>query len=271
MAVRRTRVRAALTGVGITARIRGDHRVLWLGAHQVLAGAMTGGQLAQFLLYAAFVGTSAAALSEMWGEVQRAAGAMERLAELLEAQPAIARTGAPLGAAATRARRRFDSSNVSFHYPSRPESCGAREFQSGGGARRDDRVRGAVGRGQEHDLSAAAALLRPGCGPRVDRWPATSRNCARRTSAPQIGLVPQDTVLFGASARENIRYGRPGASDEEIEAAARRGGGGRVPAPAAARVRHVPRRTRHAAFGRAAPAHRARACDSQESADSAAR
>ena len=94
--------------------------VLWLGVRQVLAGTMTGGQLAQFLLYAGFVGSSAAALTEMWGEMQRAAGAMERLSELLQARPTISAPAAP----AASCRRgcsgamRFD--NVTFHYPSRP-------------------------------------------------------------------------------------------------------------------------------------------------------
>jgi ATP-binding cassette subfamily B protein len=84
-AVRRTRVRAALTAIGITLVFAGITYVLWLGLRQVIAGTMTGGQIFQFLLYAGFVGSSAAALTEMWGEMQRAAGAMERLSELLQA------------------------------------------------------------------------------------------------------------------------------------------------------------------------------------------
>src|ERR1700681_699486 len=86
-AVQRTRVRALLTGIGTWLVFGGITFVLWLGAHAVLAGRMTGGELGQFLLYAGFVGSSAAALTEMWGEVQRAAGAMERLGELLAARP----------------------------------------------------------------------------------------------------------------------------------------------------------------------------------------
>src|SRR6202008_666778 len=89
----RTRVRATLTAVGIILVFGGIAFVLWLGAREVLAGSMSYGQLVQFLVYAVFVGTSAASLTEMWGEIQRAAGAMERLAELLAAPPNI---GAPL-------------------------------------------------------------------------------------------------------------------------------------------------------------------------------
>ena len=101
--------------------------VLWFGAHQVLARTLTGGQLAQFLVYAAIVGTSAAALSEMWGEVQRAAGATERLAELLEARPTISAPPRPLELPPRiRGAIRFD--NVTFHYPSRPESAALANF-----------------------------------------------------------------------------------------------------------------------------------------------
>src|SRR6202161_265380 len=114
-AVRRTRVRAALTAIGIMLVFAGITFVLWLGAHQVIAGTMTGGQLLQFLLYAGFVGTSAAALTEMWGEMQRAAGAMERLSELLQAQPTISAPAHPIDLPArVRGMIRFD--NVTFHY-----------------------------------------------------------------------------------------------------------------------------------------------------------
>ncbi len=119
-AVRRTKVRAALTAIGIMLVFGGITFVLWLGARQVISGTMTGGQLAQFLLYAAFVGTSAAALTEMWGEIQRAAGAMERLSELLQARPIISAPARPLELPArVQGRIRFD--NVTFHYPSRPQ------------------------------------------------------------------------------------------------------------------------------------------------------
>src|SRR5271155_1407884 len=126
-AIRRTRVRAALTAVGIMLIFAGITFVLWLGAQQVLAKTMTGGQLFQFLLYAGFVGSSAAALTEMWGEMQRAAGAMERLDELLQAHPTIGPPAHPvdLPVRVTGAMR-FD--NVTFHYPSRPDSSALANF-----------------------------------------------------------------------------------------------------------------------------------------------
>src|ERR1700691_1039562 len=126
-AIRRTRVRASLTAFGITLVFAAITIVLWIGVRQVLAGTMTGGQLLQILLYAGFVGSSALALTEMWGEMERAAGAMERLSELLHARPTI---GAPPHPAELPARvsgaLRFD--NVTFHYPSRPDSAALANF-----------------------------------------------------------------------------------------------------------------------------------------------
>jgi ATP-binding cassette subfamily B protein len=217
-AVRRTRVRALLTAVGVMLVFAGITFVLWLGAHQVLAGTMTGGQLLQFLLYALFVGSSAAALTEMWGEMQRAAGAMERLTELLEARPAIS---APLRPVDLPPRVqgiiRFD--NVTFHYPSRPETAALANFNLEVKPGETIAFVGPSGAGKSTTFQLLLRFYDPDSG-RVlidDRRLADLRPEDVRA---QIGLVPQETVLFGASARENIRYGRPAATDAEIEAAA---------------------------------------------------
>jgi len=217
-ALHRTKVRAALTGVGILLVFAAITGVLWLGAHQVLAGTMTGGQLAQFLTYAVFVGSSAAALSEMWGEMQRAAGAMERLSELLEARPAISAPANPLELPVkVRGQIRFD--NVSFHYPSRPESAALANFTLDVAPGETIAFVGPSGAGKTTTFQLLLRFYDPDAGSVLidDRRLADLRPEDIRA---QIGLVPQDTVLFGASARENIRYGRPGASDAEIEAAA---------------------------------------------------
>jgi ATP-binding cassette subfamily B protein len=217
-AMRRTKVRAALTAVGIMLVFAGITYVLWLGAHQVLAGTMTGGQLTQFLFYAAFVGSSAAALTEMWGELQRAAGAMERLAELLQARPAISAPPQPLELP-PRVRGAIRFENVSFHYPSRPESAALANFSLDVTPGETIAFVGPSGAGKSTTFQLLLRFYDPDSG-RVlidDRRLADLRPEDIRA---QIGLVPQDTVLFGASARENIRYGRPGASEAEIEAAA---------------------------------------------------
>jgi ATP-binding cassette subfamily B protein len=217
-AIRRTRARAALTGLGLGLVFAAITFVLWLGAHQVLAGTMTGGQLAQFLLYAGFVGTSAAALSEMWGEVQRAAGAMERIQELLQARPSITAPPRPLELPArVRGAIRFD--NVSFHYPSRPQSAALANFSVDVMPGETVAFVGPSGAGKSTTFQLLLRFYDPESG-RVLIDDRRLSDLRPEDIRAQIGLVPQDTVLFGASARENILYGRPGATDAEVEAAA---------------------------------------------------
>jgi ATP-binding cassette, subfamily B, bacterial len=217
-AVRRTKVRAALTAIGITMVFGGITLVLWLGARQVISGTMTGGQLGQFLLYAVFVGTSAAALTEMWGEIQRAAGAMERLSELLQAQPVIRAPERPLELPArVRGNIRFD--NVTFHYPSRPQQAALDSFSLEVNPGETIAFVGPSGAGKSTTFQLLLRFYDPDSG-RVLIDDKRLADLRPEDIRHQIGLVPQDTVLFGASARENIRYGRPTASDAEIEAAA---------------------------------------------------
>ena len=218
-ALQRSRVRAWMTAVGTMMIFAGVTYVLWLGAHAVLEGRMTFGQLSQFLIYAAFVATSAAALTEMWGEMQRAAGAMERLAELLEARSVIVAPSRPaMLPAPVRGNISFD--HVSFRYPSRPDTLALAGLtlviQSG----ETVAVVGPSGAGKSTSFQLLLRFYDPASGViRIDGIDISQLRPEELRR--QIGLVPQDTVLFGASARENIGYGRPGASNEEIEAAAR--------------------------------------------------
>ncbi len=217
-AIHRTRVRAALTAVGIMLILAAITYVLWLGAHQMLAGTMSGGQLLQFLLYAGFVGSSAAALTEMWGEVQRAAGAMERLAELLQARPTISAPPRPLELPPrVRGAIRFD--NVTFHYPSRPQIAALANFSLDVAAGETVAFVGPSGAGKSTTFQLLLRFYDPDSG-RVLIDDMRLSELRPEDIRRQIGFVPQDTVLFGASARENIRYGRPDASNAEIEAAA---------------------------------------------------
>ena len=133
--------------------------ILWFGAHEVLAGAMTGGRLAQFVLYAAFAAGSVAVLSEVWGEMQQAVGAAERLGEIMAVEPEIVSPANPKPLPEpARGEIRFD--DVSFVYPTRARHAGVRGSQLFACARRADRHRRPVGRGQDHDLQPDHALLR---------------------------------------------------------------------------------------------------------------
>jgi len=217
-AIRRNRMRALLTALGTMLVMAAITYVVWLASRKVIDGEMTGGQLGQFLLYAIVVSGSAAAMIEQWGEVQRAAGAMERLAELLHAKPAIAAPPRPalLPARASGALR-FEG--VRFNYPSRPgqPSLDGVDLEIAPGE--TVAVVGPSGAGKSTLLQLLLRFYDPQGGrilfDGVDI--ATVDPVALRR---QIGLVPQETVLFGASARENIRYGLPEAGDAAVEAAA---------------------------------------------------
>ncbi len=218
-ALLRSQLRALLTALGTMLVFGGITYVLWLGAHAVLAHEMTSGQLSQFLLYAAIVGTSAAALTEMWGEVQRAAGAMERLAELLAARPAIASPAHPVQLPA-RVRGNIRFEHVYFRYSSRPETLALDDFALQVQSGETVAVVGPSGAGKSTSFQLLLRFYDP------ERGRICIDGCDIASLRPedlrsQIGFVPQDTVLFGASARENIAYGRPGAPAAQIEAAAR--------------------------------------------------
>jgi ATP-binding cassette subfamily B protein len=219
VAVRRTRVRSTLTAVATMLIFGAITFVLWVGAHDVIDGRMTGGELSQFLLYAVYVGVSAASLSEMWGEVQRAAGAMERLVELQHAEPRIVAPADPVPLPEPgRGEIRFE--HVSFSYPSRPDTPALDGFDLAVRPGETVAFVGPSGAGKSTTFQLLLRFYDPQSGririDGVDIATADPQAVRRR-----IGLVPQDTVLFAASARENIRYGRPGASDAEVEAAAR--------------------------------------------------
>ena len=217
-AVRRTRTRSTLTALATMLVFGAITFVLWMGAHAVVRGEMTGGQLGQFLLYAGYVAVSAASLSEMWGEVQRAAGAMERLVELQQAQPTIQPPARPVPLPPTgRGEIRFE--HVTFHYPSRPESKALADFDLAVRPGETVAFVGPSGAGKSTTFQLLLRFYDPAAGrvliDGVDLAQADPLEVRRR-----IGLVPQDTVLFAASARENIRYGRPDANDGDVEAAA---------------------------------------------------
>jgi len=218
-AVRRIRMNALLVGLAFVLVFCMLTLFLWAGSHAVLAGEMSGGQLGQFLMYAFFVGSSATALSSLWGEIQRAAGAMERLTELLQAEPVIRAPAEPQRLPA-RVEGRIRFENVGFSYPSRPEERALDDFSLDIGPGDTVAIVGPSGAGK----STSFQLLLRFYDLLEGRIRIDGIDIARvdpRELRRQIGLVPQETVLFGESALENIRYGRPGASDAEVREAAR--------------------------------------------------
>ncbi len=218
-AVQRTRVRAWLIGVAIVTVFSAVTLVLWLGARSVLGGTMTGGDLAKFLGYAIFMATSVAALSEMWGEVQRAAGAMERTVELLHSRPSIKVPDQPLPLnPVEKGQITFD--HLTFNYPSRPDTPALTDFSLRIEPGETVAFVGPSGAGKSTVFQLLLRFYDPIAGNiLIDGVDIAAADPS--TVRGRIGLVPQETMIFGASARENIRYGRPGASDAEIEAAAR--------------------------------------------------
>jgi ATP-binding cassette subfamily B protein len=217
-AVKRVRVRATMTGVTILFVFGAIIFVLWIGTRSVMDGAMTGGELGQFLLYAIFASAAAAGLSEMWGEVQRAAGATERLVELLNTEPAIATPPDPVPFPADgRGLIRLD--HVSFAYPSRPDTLAVDDVTLDIISGETLAIVGPSGAGKSTLFQLLLRFYDPVSGRILVDGVDISRASPEAVRG-RIGLVPQETVLFGTTARENIGYGRPGATTHDIEAAA---------------------------------------------------
>src|SRR5688572_25075029 len=218
-AVRRMRMRGWLMAIAIMMTFSGVTLVLWLGARAVLEGTMTGGDLAKFLSYAIFMGTSVAALSEMWGELQRASGAMERTVELLASRPTLKVPANPV-ALNPAEKGQISFEHLSFSYPSRPDIRALADFHLDIAPGETVAFIGPSGAGKS---TVFQLLLRfydaaSGCI-RIDGVDISQADPQKVRA--RVGLVPQETMIFGASVRENIRYGRPDASDADIEAAAR--------------------------------------------------
>lgn len=192
--------------------------ILWAGGHDVLSGRITAGELSAFVFYAVVVASAAGALSEGVGDLYRAGGAVERLVELLDAKPAVTAPPhpRPLPDPARGAVRLED---VVFHYPSRPDAPALHGLSLDVAAGETVALVGPSGAGKTTVLQMLLRAYDPQGG-RVLLDGIDLREADPKAVRGRIGLVPQDPVIFSADAWENIRYGRPEATDEEVRAAA---------------------------------------------------
>ncbi len=218
-AKRRIRTQAGLTAAVILLMFGAVTAVLWIGARDVIAGALSAGTLSQFVLYALIGTGSVAALTEVWAELQRAAGGMGRITELLSEKPAISAPAAPVSLPA-RARGELHFDNVEFRYPSRPDTAALSDFNLHVQPGETVALVGPSGAGKSTVLQLLLRFHDPDAGSvRLDGL--DLRTLDPQALRDQIALVPQDPVLFGADAAENIRYGRLDASEDDIVHAAR--------------------------------------------------
>jgi ATP-binding cassette subfamily B protein len=217
-AVDRIRARGLLTALVIVLVFGAVGLVLWIGGHDVLAGRITGGELSAFVFYSVVVASGVGAISEVIGDLQRAAGATERLVELLGTAPGIAAPDRPLPLPVP-ARGAVAFEGVTFRYPSRPLAPALADFSLDVAPGETVALVGPSGAGK----TTVFALLLRFHDPEKGRVTIDGIDLARTDPAEaraRIALVPQDPVIFAASAADNIRYGRPEASDAEVRKAA---------------------------------------------------
>ncbi len=218
-AQQRVRTRAVMTVIVIFLVFAGVIGVLWVGARDVRLGIMSVGELVQFVIYSVLVAGSVGALSEIWGELQRAAGATERLTELLATQDSLRDPAHPVSLPRP-ARGELGFDKVTFHYPSRPDVSALEGVDLSIRPGETVALVGPSGAGKTTVIQLILRFWDPDTG-RVTLDGIDLRDMARADFRQAIALVSQDPVIFAATARENIRFGRPEASDAEIEAAAR--------------------------------------------------
>ncbi len=215
----RIRVRALMTVIVIFLVFTGVVGVLWIGARDVRGGGMSAGSLVQFVIYAIMVAGSVAALSEIWGELQRASGATERLIELLGAEDPVKDPLNPVAVPAP-VRGEITFEGVDFAYPSRRDVSALDGFDLTIRAGETVALVGPSGAGKTTVIQLIQRFYDPDAG-RITLDGVDLAEMTRASFRQQMALVPQDPVIFAASARDNIRFGRLDASDAEIEAAAR--------------------------------------------------
>ena len=213
-----TRARAYLTATVIFLIFASVVAILWIGSHDVLTNQISAGRLGQFILYAAFAAGALGELSQVWGEISQASGASERLFEILRIRPDIAAPASPRALPVPpRGDVAFD--NVRFSYPTRPDHLAVDGVSFAVKAGEKVAVVGPSGAGKSTLFHLLLRFYDPASGViSVDGVPIREADPSAVRS--RIALVPQDSAVFATSARENIRFGRPDASDAEVARAA---------------------------------------------------
>lgn len=217
-AVRRTRARALLTAIVILLVFGAIALVLWLGARAVTGGTMTSGELGQFILYAIIAAGSVGSLSEVWGDLQRAAGAAERLGELLATRSQLLEPAEPIALPAGLLR--IDFEQVNFHYPSRPGVNALTEFDLRILPGETIALVGPSGAGKSTVLQLLLRFYDPQAGA-IRLNGLDLRQLSLTDLREQLAVVPQNPIIFGSDVWSNIRYGRLDATDDDIIAAAK--------------------------------------------------
>jgi ATP-binding cassette subfamily B protein len=213
-----TTARAVLTAIIIFIVFTSVVLILWIGSHDVLTGAISPGRLGQFVLYAAFAAAALGQLSEVWGEVSAASGASERLFEILRVKSQITAPAKPR-AMPVPARGDVNFEDVSFAYPTRPDARAVDGVSLSVRAGEKVAIVGPSGAGKSTLFHLLLRFYDPASGTiSLDGVPI--RAADPREVRARIALVPQESVAFAATARENIRFGRPEATDAEVERAA---------------------------------------------------
>jgi ATP-binding cassette, subfamily B, bacterial len=213
-----TRARAVLTAIIIFIVFTSVVIILWVGSHDVSTGSISPGRLGQFVLYAAFAASSLGQLSEVWGEVSAASGAAERLFEILNVKSAVVAPASPRELPQP-ARGDVVLDNVSFAYPTRPDALAVDRVSLSVKSGEKVAIVGPSGAGKSTLFHLLLRFYDPASGV-ISFDGVAIREADPREVRARIALVPQDAVAFAATAQENIRFGRPDATDAEVERAA---------------------------------------------------